>query len=212
MIRVLIVDDHPIIRRGLRDILSESSEFEVIGEAASAAEALAAVRRDTPAIVLMDITMPGRTGLEALADMKAEFPNLPVLMLSIHPEEHYAVRALKAGASGYLTKESAPEELIDAIHKAVAGGKYVTASLAERLAQEVGTPAGAPGLPHERLSNREFDVLVALGRGQTVSQIADDMSLSVKTVSTYRTRILEKLNLKTTAEVIKYALEHGLEK
>lgn len=208
MIRVLIVDDHPIIRRGLRDIVADEPGLEPAGEASTGAEALDAVRRQLPGCVLMDITMPGRNGLETLHDLKAEFPRLPVLMLSMHPEDQYALRALKGGADGYLTKESAPEELVGAIRKVVAGGRYVSASLAERLAAEIGGHAGKP--PHEALSDREYQVLREIGRGKPVSQIAAEMSLSVKTVSTYRTRILEKMNLQHTADLIRYALENGL--
>ena len=208
MIRVLIVDDHPIIRRGLRDIVADEPGLEPAGEASTGAEALDAVRRQLPGCVLMDITMPGRTGLETLHDLKAEFPRLPVLMLSMHPEDQYALRALKGGADGYLTKESAPEELVGAIRKVVAGGRYVSASLAERLAAEIGGHACKP--PHEALSDREYQVLREIGRGKPVSQIAAEMSLSVKTVSTYRTRILEKMNLQHTADLIRYALENGL--
>lgn len=208
MIRVLIVDDHPVIRRGLRDIIESATEMQVGGEASNAAEALTLVQRGGFDVVLMDITMPGRTGLEALKDIHIDTPNLPVLMLSIHPEDQYAVRALKAGASGYLTKDSAPEELVNAINKVVRGGKYVTASLAERLASEIGQREVSA--PHELLSDREYQVLCEIGKGKTVSQIAQEMSLSVKTVSTYRTRILEKLAVEHTADLIRYALEHHL--
>ena len=208
MIRVLITDDHPVIRRGLREILSERDDMEVGGEASNAAEALALVQKGKWDVVLMDITMPGRSGLDALRDIKELRPQLPVLLLSIHPEDQYALRALKAGASGYLTKESAPEELVNAILKVVAGGRYVSASFAERLAEEVGGHGGR--LPHETLSDREYEVLCHIGRGKSVSQIAQEMSLSVKTVSTYRTRLLEKLNLATTPEIMRYAIDHNL--
>jgi two-component system, NarL family, invasion response regulator UvrY len=207
MIRVLIADDHPLIRRGLREIVSEQNEMEVGGEAGNAPEVLDLVRKQQWDVVLLDITMPGRSGLEALRDIKIEKPELPVLMLSIHPEDQYALRALRAGASGYLTKESAPEELVRAIQKVVKGGKYVSVSLAERLADELG---GGGKAPHELLSDREYEVLCGLGRWKTVSQLADEMSLSVKTISTYRTRILEKLHLQTTADLIRYAQEHNL--
>lgn len=208
MIRVTVADDHPVIRRGLKEILSEQEDIVIAGEAASAAQVLELVRKEPCDVVLLDITMPGRSGLEALRDIRQEFPKLPVLMLSIHPEDQYALRSLKAGASGYLTKESAPEELLKAIHKVVQGGRYVSSSLAERLAVEFGGQGGRE--PHELLSDREFEVLCMIGRGKPVSQIADEMSLSVKTVSTYRTRILEKLTLEHTADLIRYALEHHL--
>lgn len=208
-VRVLICDDHPMVRRGLREIVTEQTAMTVVGEASHAAEIVDLVRKTECDVVLLDITMPGRNGLEALKDIKLERPDMPVLMLSIHPEDQYAIRALKCGAAGYLTKESAPEELVRAIQKVVAGGRYVSASLAERLADQVGGKAGAT--PHEQLSDREFEVLRQIGQWKTVSQIAGEMSLSVKTVSTYRTRILEKLNLKTTAELIKYVQENRLE-
>jgi DNA-binding NarL/FixJ family response regulator len=209
LIRVLIADDHPVIRRGLRDILAESPGLVVGGEAANAAEAIAEARTGSYDVVLLDITMPGRSGIDALRDLKQDFPALPVLMLSIHPEDQYALRALKAGASGYLSKESAPEELVSAIQKVVAGGRYITASLAERLAVEFGGRAAGQA-PHEVLSDREYEVLCHIGRGKTVSQIAEEMSLSVKTISTYRTRILEKLGMEHTADLIRYAIEQKL--
>lgn len=205
---ILIVDDHPVIRRGLREILDEEPDLEVVMEASTAAEAVTAVQRHPLDVVLMDITMPGRNGLEGLRDIKAVRPDLPVLMLSMHPEDQYAIRSLKAGASGYLTKESAPEELVQAIHKVTEGGRYITASLAERLALEVG--GGRSQLPHESLSDREFHVLKELARGQSLTAIAEELSLSIKTVSTYRTRLLEKLGATSTADLVRYALEHKL--
>jgi DNA-binding NarL/FixJ family response regulator len=208
MIRVLIADDHPLIRRGLRDLLEAEGNMRVAAEASNAAEVLEKVRKEPFDIVIMDITMPGRTGLDALRDLKKEFPKLPVLMLSIHPEDQYAIRAIKAGAAGYLTKESAPEELVNAIEKVISGGRYVSTHLAQRMAEELGGLAGRE--PHELLSDREFEVLCLIGQGQSVTQIADRMSLSVKTVSTYRARILEKTGLKSTADLIRYALEHNL--
>jgi DNA-binding NarL/FixJ family response regulator len=197
-----------MVRRGLREIVGDNENMEVAGEATNAVEILQLVRSCECDVVLLDITMPGRNGLEALRDIKIEKPDLPVLLLSIHPEDQYAVRALKAGASGYVTKESAPEELVRAIEKAVAGGRYVSASLAEHLAGEIG---GSGRKPHELLSDREFEVLRQIGKWKTVSQIADEMSLSVKTVSTYRSRVLEKLRLKTTNDLIRYVQDHSLE-
>jgi len=208
MINVIICDDHPLIRRGLSDLLSDSSNLQVTGEAASAAEVLEMVRRRPCDVVLLDITMHGRSGLDALHDIKGEKPDLPVLMLSTHPEDQFALRSIRSGASGYLTKETAPDELINAIHKVVAGGRYVSAALAEQMAARIS--GVSPENLHEILSDREYDVLRALGRGRTVTQIADELSLSVKTVSTYRTRILDKLKLETTADLIRYALEHHL--
>jgi DNA-binding NarL/FixJ family response regulator len=208
MIRVLIVDDHPAMRRGLREIISDSAELEVCAEAANAAQALEQVRVSNPHVVLMDITMPGRTGLEALADIKIERPELPVLICSIHAENEYALRALRGGASGYIPKDSDPEELIGAITKVASGRRYITPTLAELLAADVG--GEVQHSPHEALSNREYEVLRLVALGKSMSQIAEEMSLSIKTVSTYRTRILEKLHLSTTAEMIRYALEHKL--
>jgi two-component system, NarL family, invasion response regulator UvrY len=208
MIRVLIVDDQPAMRRGLREIVRDAPEMEVAAEAGTAAQALDAARKSKPDVVLMDISMPGRSGLEALEDIKAEDPNLPVLICSIHQEKEYAVRALKAGAAGYIPKDSDPEEFISALHKVASGRRYITANLAELLAASVTNDAG--GSPHEHLSNREFEVLCALGRGESITDIAHKLSLSVKTVSTYRTRVLEKLGLKGTADIIRYALDHSL--
>lgn len=206
MIRVLICDDHPMVRRGLRGIVEDQGNMEVVGEAASTSEIVQLARSTVFDVVLLDITMPGRNGLEALRDIKSEKPEAGVLMLSIHPEDQYAIRALRSGASGYLTKESAPEELVRAIEKIVTGGRYVTESLAERLADEVGGTRESSS--HEQLSDREFEVLKQIGKWIPVSQIAANMSVSVKTVSTYRTRILEKLGLKTTAELIRYVQEN----
>ena len=208
MIRVLIVDDHPAMRRGLREIVSDAPEMEVAAEAGTAAQALESVRKNRPDVVLMDISMPGRSGLEALEDIKAEDPDLPVLICSIHQEKEYAVRALKAGAAGYIPKDSDPEEFIAALNKVATGRRYITPNLAELLAASVSNDTG--GSPHEQLSNREFEVLCALGRGESITDIAHTLSLSVKTVSTYRTRVLEKLGLKGTADIIRYALDHKL--
>lgn len=209
-IRVLIVDDHPVIRRGLREIVTEDPDIVVGGEASSSGEAIRAVTGERYDVVLLDITMPGRNGLETLRDIKAVRPDLPVLMLSMHPEDQYALRALKSGAAGYLTKDSAPEELIGAIRKVTGGGRYITGSLAERLADEVGGGMDGKREPHELLSDREFLVLVEIARGKSISAIADDLSLSVKTISTYRTRILDKLGHSSTADLVRYALEHEL--
>ena len=208
MIRVLIVDDHPAMRRGLREIVSDSPDMEVIAEAGNAAQALEQVRKIKPDVVLMDITMPGRSGLEALADIRIEQPELPVLICSIHAENEYALRALRGGAAGYIPKDSDPDELVAALLKVASGRRYITPTLAELLAADVG--GDGKHEPHESLSNREYEVLRAVAAGKSMSQIAEEMSLSVKTVSTYRTRILEKLGLATTADMIRYALEHKL--
>jgi len=208
MIRVLVVDDHPAMRRGLKEIVNDSPDLEVIAEAGNAAEALAQVRTHNPDVVLMDITMPGRTGLEALADIRIEQPSPPVLICSIHAEEEYAIRALKSGAAGYIPKDSDPDEIVSALKRIAGGKRYITPELAELLAADVGGEGDRP--PHETLSNREFEVLRGLGKGKQVGQIASEMSLSVKTISTYRTRILEKLNLSTTGDLIRYAIENNL--
>ena len=206
--RVLVCDDHPIVRRGLREILEQAGAPVTVGEAASAAEGLALARKQSWDTVVLDITMPGRSGLELLKELKSERPRVPVLVLSVHPAEQYAVRVLRAGASGYLTKESAPEELLTAIRHIVRGGRYISPSVGETLADDLGRPA--EHLPHHGLSDREFEIMRRLASGKRVSEIADQLHLSVKTVSTYRARVLRKLNLRTTAEIMRYALKHGL--
>ena len=208
MINVLIADDHPIVRQGLRQILSEISDMKLAGEAVNGHEALAMVRAGGYDVLVLDITMPGRSGLDILKELKHEQPDLPVLVLSIHAEAQFAERVLKAGAAGYLTKENAPDELVKAIRKVVSGGKYISRSLAETLAHNLGTPFDR--LPHETLSDREFQVLRLMARGKTLAEIAEELSLSAKTVSTYRSRLLEKMNLRTNAEIIRYAIENGL--
>ena len=206
--RILICDDHPIVRRGLREILEQAGAPVTVGEAASAAEGLALARKQSWDTVVLDITMPGRSGLELLKELKSERPRVPVLVLSVHPAEQYAVRVLRAGASGYLTKESAPEELLTAIRHIVRGGRYISPSVGETLADDLGRPAEQ--LPHHGLSDREFEIMRRLAAGKRVSEIADQLHLSVKTVSTYRARVLRKLNLRTTADIMRYALKHGL--
>lgn len=208
MIKVLIADDHPIVRQGLRQILSGVFDMRVAGEAVDGHETLAQVRAGGWDVLVLDITMPGRSGFDILKELKHQQPDLPVLVLSIHAEEQFAVRVLKAGASGYLTKENAPTELIKAIRKVVSGGKYISRGLAESLA--FGLDADSDRPPHEALSDREFQVMQLMAGGKTLAEIADELSLSAKTVSTYRTRLLEKMNLKTNAEIIRYAIEHGL--
>jgi two-component system invasion response regulator UvrY len=208
MLRICIADDHAIVRKGLKQILSETADLVVADEAATGQELLNKVAKGRFDVVLLDISMPGRNGLEILKELRAERPKLPVLILSIYPEEQYAVRALKSGAAGYLTKESAPEELIAAIRRISQGKKYVTASLAEKLAAYLETDLEKP--PHESMSNREFSILCMIGAGKSVSEIAGDLRLSVKTISTYRGRILKKLGLKNNAEIMKYAIRNGL--
>jgi DNA-binding NarL/FixJ family response regulator len=208
MIRILIADDHAIVREGLKQILAETPDMVVAGEAANGQEALEYIRKAECDLVLLDLAMPGRDGLDTLKELKREKPKLPVLVLSIYPEEQYAVRAFKAGVSGYLTKESAPEELIAAIRKVAQGGKYVSASLAEKLALHLEVDADKP--VHELLSDREYQVMLMIASGKTVQEIADEMSLSVKTISTYRTRALNKMGMKNNAAFTYYALKHGL--
>jgi DNA-binding NarL/FixJ family response regulator len=206
--RVLIADDHAVFRRGLRETLGETFSKLTFGEAKTAQEAVECVKRQDWEIVILDISMPGKSGLDILDDLKRLRPRLPVLLLSVHPEEQYAKRALKAGAAGYLTKDSVPEELKFAVRRVLAGGRYVSSTMAERLAYDLREGAEMPA--HELLSDREFQVLRMIASGKTVKQIADEISLSVKTVSTYRMRILEKTGLKTTAELIRYALQTQL--
>jgi DNA-binding NarL/FixJ family response regulator len=208
MIKVLIADDHPIVRQGLRQILSETDDMIVAGEAVNGQEALAQVRAGGWDALVLDITMPDRSGFDILKELKHEQPLLPVLVLSIHAEEQFAVRVLKAGASGYLTKENAPAELVKAIRKVVSGGKYISPALAETLA--FGLEAASDRPRHETLSDREFQVMQLMASGKTVTEIAEELYLSAKTVSTYRSRLLEKLNLKSNAEITRYAIENGL--
>jgi two-component system invasion response regulator UvrY len=206
--RVLIADDHAVFRRGLKETIAEAFPKVTFGEAKTAQETVSLVRRQDWEIVILDISMPGLSGLDILDDVRRLRPKLPVLFLSMHPEEQYARRALKSGAAGYLTKDSIPEELKDAMRRILAGGRYVSATLAEKLAFDLRGGADTP--VHELLSSREFQVLRMIASGKTVKQIADEISLSVKTVSTYRARILEKAGMKTTAELIRYAIQAQL--
>jgi two-component system, NarL family, invasion response regulator UvrY len=208
MIKILIADYHPVVRRGLKQILSDEPDMAVPGEASDANEVLDLVAKGGWDIVILDIKMPGRSGLDVLKDLRQKYPKLPVLVLSIHPEDQYAVRALRTGAAGYLTKESAPEELVKAIRTILNRGKYVSASLAEQLAFELETDGGKAS--HLRLSNREYQVMLLIAGGKRLSDIADEMSLSVKTISTYRARILEKTGFKNNAEITHYAIKNLL--
>jgi DNA-binding NarL/FixJ family response regulator len=208
MLKVLVIDDFPLIRRGVRDLLVEGFQGAKIGEAGNFQEMFELLRRKPWDVAVMDISMPGMNGLDALKQVKQEFPDLPVLIFSMHPEEQYAIRMFKAGADGYLTKSSASEELVKAIKKVHGGGKYVSPSLGEALASTV--KPGAEKDVHELLSDREYQVLCFIGSGKTVSEIADTMNLSVTTISTYRARILEKMRMKTNAEMTRYAIEQGL--
>lgn len=206
--RVLIADDHAVVRRGLMEILEEEFPGVEFGQAADTPEALQQLRRHKWDVVMLDITMPGGSGLDVLRDSKSLHPNLPVLVLTMHPEEQYALRALKAGAAGYLTKEKAPEELITAVKTVLAGRKYVSASLAQDLASRLEADSERP--IHEALSDREHEVMLMIASGKTVSQVAEELSLSVKTVSTYRARILKKMGMKTNADLTRYAMESKL--
>ena len=206
--RILIADDHAVFRRGLRETLAEAFPRLTFGEAKTAVETVELVRRHPWDVVILDISMPGKSGLDILDDVKRLRPRTPVLLLTMHPEQQYARRALKAGAAGYLTKESVPDELKTAIKKIVTGGRYISATLAEKLAVDLRKDADLPA--HELLSGREFQVLRMLASGKTVKEMAEELSLSVKTVSTYRGRILEKTGMKTNADLIRYALEAQL--
>ena len=208
IMRILIVDDHAVVRRGLRAVLADEFRGAAFGEAANARQAIEQLRENTWDVALLDITLPGKSGLDLLKELKAEWPGLPVLVLSGHTEDQFAVRVLKAGAGGYVTKESAPEELSKAIRKVLAGGRYVSPALAEKLA--LGVDKDPTRAPHETLSDREYDVMSRIGAGKTVTEIAEELSLSAKTISTYRTRVLEKLGVKNSAEIVQYALRNGL--
>lgn len=207
--RILIADDHPVVRRGLKETLSEAFSRVTFGEATTAKETLQSVQQHNWDVVILDISMPGKSGLDILDDLHRLRPRLPILLLSVHPEGQYARRALKSGAAGYLTKDSVPDELKEAVRRVQTGGRYVSAALGEKLAFDLGREAADVPL-HELLSDREFQVLRMLALGMTVKQIADEISLSVKTVSTYRSRILTKTGMKTTAELIRYALQTHL--
>jgi two-component system invasion response regulator UvrY len=206
--RVLIADDHAVVRRGLKAILADDFGKATFGEAKSSQEALAQVQKQDWDIVILDISMPGKNGIELLGDLKQIRPHVPVLILSVYPEEQFARRALRGGAAGYLTKESVPEELVKAVRKVLGGGRYISASLAEKLAWDLGASGDKP--LHELLSDREFQVFRMIASGKGVKEIADELGLSVKTVSTYRARILEKTGMRTTAELIRYAIQNHL--
>jgi two-component system, NarL family, invasion response regulator UvrY len=208
MIRILVADDHTIVREGLKQILGEVKDMTVRDEAGSSQEALAKIRAGDYDVLLLDISMPGRSGLEILKEIKLERPKLAVLILSMHAEEQYAVRALRAGAAGYLTKASAPDELIGAIRKVSCGRKYVSSSLAEKLADELDSDTKRP--VHETLSDREYQVMLMLASGKSVKEIAAELCLSVKTISTYRARLMEKMNMKKNAELTLYAIQTHL--
>jgi len=206
--RILIVDDHPIFRAGLKETLAKESDVEFVGEADNGHKALQLARKQGWDVVVLDITMPGKGGLEVLQELRRERPKLPVLVLSAHPEEQLALRLLKAGAAGYLTKDKAPQVLIAAVRKVLRGGRYISESLAEKAVQALASPTTKP--LHEALSDREYQVMRMIAAGKAVKEIAKELFLSVRTVSTYRTRVLDKMNMKTNAELIRYALQNKL--
>jgi two-component system, NarL family, invasion response regulator UvrY len=210
MTRLVIADDHPIVREGLRRVVEDApgGGITVAGEASDGDELLARATTWNPDVVLLDITMPGPGFVETIQRLKAILPRVRILVLSVQPEDQFAVRALKAGASGYVSKNLSPEQLVTAIHEVIRGGRYISPTLAQKLAAVVADGADRP--PHEGLSAREYQVLCLIGAGKSVKEIAAVMELSVKTVSTYRTRILEKTTLKSNAEIIRYTVEHGL--
>ena len=208
MIKILIADDHAIVREGLKQILAETPDMIVADEASNGQELIAKMEKSEVDVVLLDISMPGRNGIEVLKQLKAERPRASVLILSMYSEEQYAMRALRAGASGYLTKESAPDELIEAIRRVSKGRKYISPSVAEKLA--VNLEPGTEKPPHEILSDREYQVMCMIASGKTVKEIGDELQLSVKTISTYRSRILEKLDLRNNAALTHYAIQNRL--
>lgn len=208
MIRTLIADDHPVVRKGLRQVLEQAGDIIVTAEAETGQQVLEIIRHQPIDVVVLDIMMPNGTGMDTLRTLRRDHSGLPVIVLSMHSEEQYGVPALKAGASGYITKETAPDQLIAAIRKVVAGGKFISPSLAEKLAFDLETGTDVP--PHERLSGREFQVLGMIAVGKTVTEIARTLGLSPKTVSTYRTRILEKMRMEKNAQLTHYAIRHGL--
>lgn len=208
MINVLIADDHALIREGLKKILDGEPDMTVVGEANNVVELVTQLKRLAVNIILLDITMPGESGLDALKELRQKYPQVPVLILSFHPEHRFAVRALKAGAAGYLTKESAAEEVVQAIRKVVGGGKYVSAALAEQLATELDNASDKP--LHETLSDREFQVMRLIAAGKKSSEIAEELAVSVNTINTYRMRIFEKMKMESNVELSRYAVEHGL--
>jgi two-component system invasion response regulator UvrY len=208
MTRILLADDHTIVREGLKQILGKTDDLQVCGEAASGSEVLDRVRSEEYDLIILDMSMPGRSGLDLIRQLQSEKPRLPMLILTMHAEEQYAVRAFRAGASGYLTKDSASAELVSAVRKVAGGGRYVSPSVAERLAFDLGPAAEA--VPHALLSDREFEVFRQIVAGQSISAIADRLHLSAKTVSTHKTRILEKMQMKSAAELIRYAIRNQL--
>ena len=208
MIRIAIIDDHAIVRAGLRQFFSEQVDLQVVAEASNGRDAVDIVRKGDVDVILMDLSMPDQSGVDALAAIKARAPDLPVLILSGFPEEHYATTLLRQGASGYLNKECEPMEIVNAIRTIALGRRYISPAVAELLAQQLNRKEG--GAPHEQLSEREFQVFLRLAKGETIGHMANSMSLSVKTVSTYRTRVMEKMKLESNSDLTYYALKNGL--
>ncbi|AFH48014.1 Response regulator [Ignavibacterium album JCM 16511] len=207
-IKILIADDHAIVREGLKQIVAEEVDMIVAGEAENGEQLLRLLEKENWHIVILDINMPDRNGLEILKDIKSRYPMLPVLILSMFSEEQYGIRAIRAGASGYLKKVSAPNELVKAIRKIVSGRKYITETLAEKLAENLGEPK--PSLLHEKLSDREFEIMCSIAQGKTAEEIADELAISINTFYTYRNRILEKLSMKSNVEITQYAIRNKL--
>jgi two-component system invasion response regulator UvrY len=208
VIRILVADDHPMVRAGLRKVIQEESDMTLAGEASNAQELMEQLEQQNVDVVLLDISMPGRSGLEVLQEIKHLRPKLPVLVFSMHPEDRYALRALRSGAAGYMTKESPPAELVKAIRKIITGGKYVSPPLAEKLAFSLESGSERP--PHETLSDREFQVMSMIAMGKSISEIAEELSLSVSTINTYRQRVLEKMQMHSNSEITRYALQNRL--
>lgn len=206
--KVIIVDDHELIREGLKKVLIKNSDLEVVGEAGNSNELIGLLDQHDVDVVILDISMPGRSGLELLRDIKNLYPKVKTLVLSMHPEDRFAIRALKAGASGYLSKQSAAKELVNALRKIKSGGKYISPALAEQLALEIETPSDKP--LHEKLSNREFEIMIKISLGKSVSEIAGDLALSVNTITSYRSRVMQKMNMRSNAEIIRYAIKNQL--
>ncbi|MFC1920337.1 response regulator [Chloroflexota bacterium] len=208
MIRTFIADDHAIVRRGLRQIVAETTDIVIAGEASTGKEALQEILTNNFDVILLDITMPDINGLDILKEIKRQRPEIKVLILSMHPEEQFAIRALKAGASGYLTKDSAPSELVGAIQKVAKGGRYISVSLGEKLASQLTDDSGKE--PHETLTDREYQIMQMIARGNSIQEIAEELFLSTSTVYTYRTRILRKLQIRSNAALIRYATDNNL--
>lgn len=208
MIEVFVLDDHPVVRQGIRKILDGEPDISLAGEAAMFMELLDLFEERQPDIIVLDITLPGSSGLDVLKELKAQYPDIPVLILTIHKEEHFALRTLKAGADGFLNKMSVSDELVQAVRRIAGGGKYVSAKVAELLAMEIDDRSS--GIPHENLSDREFQVMLRIARGMKLQDIAEELCLSPKTIGTYRERLLEKMNMKTNTELTYYAVKNGL--